>query len=321
MIENSYNPDHFLIELTDGKGYTDHINASIDAKSAYLHEYIHYLQDTATYYGAMLRSECILGNTNKDVIGASVNELFLPLCFGKLYIEDDRVYFEDTEKLQLGSLALKESMAQEAQRYVFGEKSVSSCSTVLYRGIKTIIDRALPSVSNFPLLRFVIEECCLMTTNPVSSLLTLITKLQNNDIAEILSENAEEPSAEMLHQKCETILENNSLLSYNTISAFDNAEISLQRNTLSKVASVLFTSQQDMVANFDRHQKAYKHIETFRQDNLSKRIDDHFVIVRTLILYKQTLDITTWHSEFGFPMVRYVNNAGITEINEIDFSN
>lgn len=321
MIENCYNPDHFVIELSEGSGHTDHTNASLDAKSAYLHEYMHYLQDTATFYGAMLRSERIWGKTSKDVIGASADELFLPLCFGKLYVEDDRVYFEETEKLQLGSLALKESMAQEAQRYLFGEQSVRSCSTALYRGIKTVIDSALPSFSNYPLLRFVIEECCLTTTNPVSSLLTLITNLQNNDIAEILLENTEETLAEKLHHKCETILENNSLLSYNTISAFDNAEIFLQRNTLSKVASVLFTSQQDMVANLDRHQKAYKHIETFRQDNLSKRIDDHFVIVRTLILYKQTHDITTWHSEFGFPMVRYVNNAGNTEINEIDFSN
>lgn len=321
MIENSYNPDHFVIELSDGKGYTDHINASVDAKSAYFHEYMHYPQDTATYYGAMLRSERVLGKVNKDVIGASADELFLPLCFGRLYVEDDRVYFEETEKLQLGSLALKESMAQEAQRYLFGEQSVRSCSTVLYRGIKTVIDCALPSISNFPLLRFVIEEYCLMTMNPVSSLLTLITKLQDNDITVLLSENSEVASAEKLHHKCETILENNFLLSYKAIYAFDNAEISLQRNTLSKVASVLFTSQQDMVANLDRYQKAYKHIETFRQDNLSKRIDDHFVIVRTLIQYKQTHDITTWHSEFGFPMVKFVNNAGNIEINEIDFLN
>lgn len=113
MLENSYNPDYFLIELAEGDGYFDHANASNISKSAYLHEYMHYIQDTATYYGCQLRVERLSGNANLDVIGAGANDLFLPLCFGALNIESDKVYFEEEKKSLLGSLALKESMAQE----------------------------------------------------------------------------------------------------------------------------------------------------------------------------------------------------------------
>ena len=95
----------------------------------------------------------------------------------------------------------------------------------------------------------------------------------------------------------------------------------MQRNTMSKVASVLFSSQQEMNANPERLQCAYHHVETFRQDNLNKRLDDHLIIVQSLIQYKQNLDINVWHKEFGYPIVRFKDATGKTVNNEKDFPN
>lgn len=321
MLENSYNPDHFLIELAEGDGYYDHTNASNKSMSAYLHEYMHYVQDTATYYGCQLRTERMSGNNNLDVIGAGANDLFLPLCFGVLNIENDKLYFEEEKKSLLGSLALKECMAQEAERYVFGEKSVQNCTAVMYRGIMTVIIRVLPSLTKTSLLRFVVEECCLMTTNPVGALIKLISTLYNTEIDNRLTNESEEELAKWLHEECESILARANLLSYGVMKSFDNVQISMQRNTMSKVASVMFSSQQEMNSNPERLQCAYNHIETFRQDNLNKRLDNHFIIIQSLIQYKQKLDINVWHKEFGFPIVRFKDATGKMKNNETDFSN
>ena len=57
--ESSYGTGEFTIHLksSDWCAYHEPQNATINAKSSLLHEYIHYLQDTATYYGTIYRKQ------------------------------------------------------------------------------------------------------------------------------------------------------------------------------------------------------------------------------------------------------------------------
>ena len=77
MKENSYSPGAFTIELNDECYPIAHDMGFQDekAQSGLLHEYIHYLQDTVTYYGVKYRTELYSKNVNMTVAGGNGNSL------------------------------------------------------------------------------------------------------------------------------------------------------------------------------------------------------------------------------------------------------
>lgn len=63
-LEPKYWSDSYGIQGTDK-----------EKLSALLHEYIHYLQDTCTYYGALYRKESYDGTVNNEIKGNSPDDI------------------------------------------------------------------------------------------------------------------------------------------------------------------------------------------------------------------------------------------------------
>lgn len=68
-MPNSYSNLGFRLEL-DRNNWSSSFGIhedNVDTLSALLHEYIHYLQDTCTYYGALYRREAYDEDINRDI--------------------------------------------------------------------------------------------------------------------------------------------------------------------------------------------------------------------------------------------------------------
>lgn len=308
-LETSYYLGHFAISLEQHlwDAYKNPQKCSNQNKSEYLHEYTHYLQDTATFYGHIYREQIWLKNIDEDVKGGNADDLFLPL-FGEYRIEELNgrpVYYEsdNSSPIILGSLALKESMAQEAQRYVFGNNSTRNSQSVLYCGIKRVIDEFLPYADNFPVLRFCIEDCCLMTEDPSKSLLLLLKFLQNNNLDKRLSSLTETDQIDEIYNTCEVFFNNAGLSCYGSLSvdSFDNDAV--KQYAVESITGILYQTEKDLNDDIDRFCEIAEKINESRVKNLSCRLSNHTVIAHTLYDFKQTKDMKTMYNVFGMPVI------------------
>ena len=142
----SYKVGLFLVELPCGtwQALEKDSDESIKAECTLLHEYIHYIQDTATYYGVLYRNATYL----KESIGAAASEIV-----GANIVETEGIQSEVTVvdgKLLFGNLVagtklMKENMAVVAQHYAFDDV----CTVVIptnnnYSAITHYIWREVP---------------------------------------------------------------------------------------------------------------------------------------------------------------------------------
>lgn len=321
--ESSYGTGEFTIHLksSDWCAYHEPQNATINAKSSLLHEYIHYLQDTATYYGTIYRKQIYEDNIDVFVKGGNGDDLIGWLCMGVLDVVNNRPVFKENGKtIPLGSLALKESMAQEAQRLVFGEKTTASSQSVYYRGITKIIDTFLPDTQEIPFLRFCIEDSCLMTDDPAQSLLELIACLakQEDLRTKVDGENAEE-TINLLYELIETHLSSLGFLKYESIESLgvDTPEFSLMN--MECMSRGLFNTEESFFAEHGRFKQIAKIIDNQRIANLRKRQEDHAILAKTLSRLKETKDFQDLFKVFGMPMINSTDANGNFVTNKDDF--
>ena len=173
MKENSYSPGAFTIELNDECYPIAHDMGFQDekAQSGLLHEYIHYLQDTVTYYGAKYRTELYSKNVNMTVAGGNGNSLLsLPELAGMKTITIDDNGRPTFEGDLIGATAIKENMARQAEFYVYGIPEFNNSTAVIYTGITTLIRSASEQLSESPLALFVIDDFPSLQLAAVNSL-------------------------------------------------------------------------------------------------------------------------------------------------------
>jgi len=198
----SYNVGFFLNELPISvwKSLYNGVGEILSAKCTLLHEYIHYLQDTATYHGSLYRigkyNQSVTGVMAADVMGATiidiegkqdvVSEVKGKLMFGKFTV---------------GSLLIKENMAVTAQNYAFGDIGVSnipiSCN---YNAVTKYIWRKLKPLTSCYLLTFALYEMALTTENPSVALQELIGCLLGSDILRKVRYYTEEELVGMIYE-------------------------------------------------------------------------------------------------------------------------
>lgn len=311
--ESSYSPGEFTIHLkkADWTAYGDPQSASSDSKSALLHEYIHYIQDTASYYGTIYRKQIYENKKDMDVIGANGDALIDLLCMGELSVEGMRPTFDSGRNICiLGSLALKESMAQEAQRIVFGERSIASSQSVYYRGITQIIDCYLPYAKDVTYLRFCIEDSCLMTDDPAKSLLQLLDSLVLQDIKALIEGLNEKEQIDILYKTIEGTLLELGLLRYDKIDTLgiDSQEFSYVNKE--HMSCGLFNTEESFIAEHNRFMEVADIIDQKRIENLRRRKNEHSVVAQALRMFYESKEIHTLYNVFGMPMINSIDSEG-----------
>lgn len=322
IVESSYCTGHFVMHLKpeDWQAYSALEQSKPDACSSLLHEYMHYLQDTATYYGALYRQQIYDNAIESDVKGDDLSHLFVPLFMGTTNHAGVRPTFtEQQTPYVLGSLAFKESMAQEAQRLAFGERTTLSCQAVYYRGIKQIIDEVLPYSEQIPYIRFCIEDCCLMTKDPSRCLLLLLQHLKTIDLVGKLADLPITEQIINLYSISEGYLESIGELMFDHIKDLDMETEEHVNQFVGNLAGARYDTKEEYIANYEHFMPIAQIIENHRVDNIEYRNNQHDIIAQTLYLFAKSHDMQTFYDRFGFPLIISNDDKGVMITNESDF--
>lgn len=321
--ESSYGIGCFNIELTERtwQAYVNPDGCSDKIKSELLHEYMHYLQDTATYFGTVYRRQVLSNEIDHDIKGGDADVLFMwpsmcdySIANGKPVVLDPR----NGNPIILGSLALKESMAQEAQRYVFGDAVTTDSQAVYYHGIKDCINCFLPFLTNTPLARLCIEECCLMTDDPSKCLLIVLEELKQTDLQQRIDGLADAEMLDVLCNICDEILCSKGLLAYDKIDTLDIDTDTETITMMDYISGCLYPDEQSWRADEDRFCEIADYINGNRINNLRNSKNNHACISQALVKYKNSKDMNTLYSLFGMPIIR-TQIQGVVYTNKDDF--
>lgn len=271
--------------------------------SALLHEYIHYLQDTTTYYGAMSRwyrfnpSSSSAGTP--EIIGGSTDDILneMPAAFS---VHNSVLYYG---KVLVGSLLLKESMAVMAQHYVYGaNSSVRNIPTFVDYNLLTIyINEELPVLENKFLLQFAMCDTCLMSENPGLSFVALMHYLKTVDLKWI-STISETQCLNRFYELCELCLA--GLLKYDLITKCWLQEDHWLCDAFRGTGGIKINATQKLHDNKQLFGKVLTAIQSQYIENLSNhRLRDHAKLCRALALFKDAPDMNIFYQVFGQPII------------------
>ena len=271
--------------------------------SALLHEYIHYLQDTTTYYGTMLRwyrfnpSSSSAGTP--EIVGGSTDDILneMPAAFS---VQNSVLYYG---KVLVGSLLLKESMAVMAQRYVFGSNSSVRNIPLLvdYNFISTYISVEIPILEKKFLLQFAMCDTCLMSEHPGMSIVALTHYLKTVDLKWIDS-IGEEQCLDKFYELCEMCLA--GLLKYDSISKNWLQEDHWLCEAYQGTGGIKIDATQKLHEDKQLFSKVLTAIQSQYIGNLSNhRLRDHAILSRTLALFKAAADMNIFYQVFGQPII------------------
>ncbi len=314
----SYKVGLFLVELPCSTWLALQNNSEerINAECTLLHEYIHYIQDTATYYGVLYRN----ATYRKEIIGVAAPEIV-----GANIIETERMQLEVTVadgKLMYGNLVagaklMKENMAVVAQHYAFD----NVCAVVIptnnnYTAITHYIWKEIPCLRYCYLLTFSLYDMALCSEHPVDALLQLIEFFQKSSIPRKSRYYQEEELVGWLYDKGEEFLEASGLLDYSTIKN--------ENKIGDDISSILDGSMATLpceCGKVENNQRKFTLFSYFKQKvrvNLALRINKPTIITRTLIELKQRKDMEVFYKTFGMPYMLNIDENGEVHTN-VDF--
>lgn len=226
--------------------------------SAFLHEYIHYLQDTCTYFGVTHRMESDNAIKGKDISKKGSYDLLPTITVDRKYIK----YSDET----LGSIAIKENMAFLAQKYILPKYKMAG-----YDLVSNLLESECPFIKGNYIVQFAIEDISMMTDNPCEALIQIIDFLKINPPK--FSTQNECASIEHIYQVCETVLRKKNLLKYDSkVDALYKIDVRL--DNISKCGK--FT-------NIEQIKECVTH---FAQKNYDTRLHNHSIIAKKLVEYK-----------------------------------
>lgn len=311
----SYKVGLFLVELPCSTWLALQNNSEerINAECTLLHEYIHYIQDTATYYGVLYRN----ATYRKETIGVAAPEIA-----GANIVETEGMQSEVivTEgKLMYGNFVagsklMKENMAVVAQHYVFD----NVCAVVIptnnnYTAITHYIWKEIPCFRNCYLLTFSLYDMALCSEHPVDTLLQLIGFFQKSSIPRKSRYYQEEELVGWLYDKGEEFLEASGLLDYSIIKN--------ENKIGGDISSILDGSMATLpceCGKVENHQRKFTLFSYFKQKvrvNLALRINKPTIITRTLIELKQRKDMEVFYKTFGMPYMLNIDENGEVHTN------
>lgn len=311
----SYNVGLFLVELPCGTWQALKIDSDerIKAECTSLHEYIHYIQDTATYYGVLYRNATYrmenTGAAAPEIVGANIVE-----TEGRqsdVTVVDGKLMYGNHVA---GAKLMKENMAVVAQHYAFDDV----CTVVIptnnnYSAITHYIWREVPCLRYCYLLTFSLYDMALCSEHPVYALLQLIGFFQKSCISRKSRYYEEEELVGWLYDKGEEFLEANGLLDYNIINNANKMDADISDILDGSMATLPYEG-----GKVENHQRKFKLFSYFKQKvraNLALRINRPTIITRTLIELKQRKDMDVFYKTFGMPYMLNIDENGEVHTN------
>lgn len=311
----AYNVGLFLVELPEKtwNGLDLATKEGLVAKCTLLHEYIHFIQDTATYYGMLYRNGRYNNATDgvmaPEVVGANIAET--EGVNATVALEKGRMMFGD---LVAGSVLLKENMAVAAQEYAFeGCGSVNIPKSDNYTAITRYVWRELPALCCRYLLTFSLYDMALCTEDPVVALLHLIDYFKTTNIDRKVRYYAEEELIGWLYDEGEACLEQKGMVDYAKIRGEVKLGNMMGRSIEDSLCTLPFEGGQ--VAD---HQQKNRLCSYFIQKscmNLALRVNRPTVIARSLVEFKKSLDMEVLYPRFGQPYMLCIDENGNVNTN------
>ena len=285
----------------------------INAECTLLHEYIHYIQDTATYYGVLYRNATYrketIGVAAPEIAGANIVET--EGMQSEVIVTDGKLMYGN---FVAGSKLMKENMAVVAQHYVFD----NVCAVVIptnnnYTAITHYIWKEIPCFRYCYLLTFSLYDMALCSEHPVDTLLQLIGFFQKSSIPRKSRYYQEEELVGWLYDKGEEFLEASGLLDYSIIEN--------ENKIGGDISSILDGSMATLpceCGKVENHQRKFTLFSYFKQKvrvNLALRINKPTIITRTLIELKQRKDMEVFYKTFGMPYMLNIDENGEVHTN------
>ncbi len=311
----SYKAGLFLIELPYAiwKELAQGTLGEMTAQCTLLHEYMHFLQDTATYFGLLYRKGTFLqissGVMAPDMKGA--NMVDSEKVQAKVTVVNGRLMYGN---LVAGSIMLKENMAVVAQHYVFDDTNARNIPTSdNYNALTYYIWQEIPALRFSYLLTFALYEMALCTEDPVGALQQLITYFKQIALDRKTRYYTEEEQIGWFYDEGEACLENAGLIDYAKIKSENKTD-----STIDTLVDDSLASLPCECGKLEGHQQKYRIFSYFKQkslSNLALRINRPTVIARSLIEYKESRDVNCLYRKFGRPYILSVDDKGIVHTN------
>lgn len=300
-MPNSYSNLGFRLEL-DKNNWSSSFGIrkdNADTLSALLHEYIHYLQDTCTYYGSIYRREAYDDGINRDIKGATPDELFdvIPkaIC--------DSTGCVTYGPCRVGSLLIKESMATVAQRYVFHGDVNNIQIGDDYNIATNYILGKVPCLRNHELLLFALMDILLMTEDPGRNLVILVSGLREHDIEALLRQGSDEDLLADWYDLCE----NQILVGLTCYEKVLNLELEgdyWAKNTIKWTGGILVYPNTYLSDNEELLIEVDEKLRSYYCNNMNKqRMGDHAIVSRVLAAFARGHCMNDFYNMFGFPII------------------
>jgi hypothetical protein len=312
MGESSYNPGAFTIELAAEWWPIAHDYAFSDhnARRALLHEYTHYLQDTVTWYGIRYREELYYHRIDRTIAGGGASSnLGLP-CFGF-----DEYAFDTNGRPMfggdlIGAVAVKENMARQAEFYVFGKPNFDNSTAVIYTGVTHFVSCFSRKIANSPLALYVLDDCCLGTSDPIMSMLTLLKQMDAEVVEEHLV-NTDTAMSHWLYSYCHELLAKERITVDEEVdgSVFDLCE--WQIAMLNNVSYQLYEKEEDGKANIEYLADLCDKLERCNRVNATLRPNNHTILADAMIAFKQNNDFPMLFEQFGTPLIKQAGTKDV----------
>lgn len=300
-MANCYSNIGFRLEL-EPKNWSQSFGiceGNTEALSALFHEYIHYLQDTCTYYGALYRRESYDGTVNKFVKGCSPDDILREIP-NKI---SDSTGYVTYGTCRVGSLLIKESMATMAQMYAFQESVGNIQKCVDYNIASNYIVDNIPSMRSHKLLLFATMDILLMTEDPGRNLVILTSELKHRQIENFLQKDCDEKLLPDWYDLCENqILA--GIVCYDKVKNLDLEGEYWIRNTIKGTRGILMSEDTRLADVQDLFCKVVERLrENFCNNIQKRRMDDHAIVPRILAAFARGFCMNDFYNVFGFPII------------------
>lgn len=301
---NSYSPGAFTIELNDMCYPIAHDLSLQDecVQSALLHEYIHYLQDTVTFYGVKYRSECYSNSIDKQIAGGNdSSSLGFPYMGGCFDINEEGRLMFDGEIV--GATAIKENMARQAELYVFGALPGATYNAMTYQAITMFVRCSSDALSKNHLAMFVIDDCCLGTTDPSKAIVTLMQHIDIKTVGSNLLQDDQALVSWLYSAIHDVFLANNIMVDQAVdTSQFDAVEWKTAAHTL--IAKQIYVTQAICQSNIDDAYSLIDKIEKAYSANATLRQTNHSALSVSLMEFKKCRDFEQLFAKYGTPLIK-----------------
>lgn len=300
-MPNYYENLGFRLEL-ESKNWSQSFGIqeeNTDVLSALLHEYIHYLQDTCTYYGALYRRESYEGTVNKFIKGSSPDDILREIPNRIV----DSTGYVTYGTCRVGSLLIKESMATMAQRYAFRESAGNIQKCVDYNIASNYIEDNIPCLRSHKLLLFATMDILLMTEDPGRNLVILTSELKLRHIENLLQKDCDEKLLPDWYDLCENqILA--GIVCYEKVKNLDLEGEYWTRKTIEGTGGIQISGDMILANNQDLFCKVVERLrENYAYNIQKRRMGDHAIVPMILAAFARGFCMNDFYNVFGFPII------------------